>query len=50
MTALAAKTELAFGKIISVVDIPCGKYNEYKNILPFYRNIGKEGIVLWKTK
>ena len=50
MTELAARTEIAFDRIISVVDIPIDKYNEYKNILPFYRNIDKEGIVLWKTK
>ena len=26
------------------------KYNEYRTVLPFYRNIDKEGIILWKRE
>ena len=42
--------ELRCDKVLSVIDIDYKKYNEWKNILPFYKNINKEGIVLWKAK
>ena len=46
----ASRTELSFGKVVSVVDIEFSRYNEYKAVLPFYRNIDKEGIILWKRE
>ncbi|MBR6348738.1 MAG: nucleotidyltransferase domain-containing protein [Spirochaetales bacterium] len=45
-----SRTELSFGKVISVVDIEFSRYNEYRTVLPFYRNIDKEGIILWKKE
>lgn len=41
--------ELECGKVLSVIDIDCKKYNQWKDTLPFYKNIQKEGIVLWKA-
>ncbi len=26
------------------------KFKEWKNTLPFYKNLAKEGIVLWKNE
>ncbi len=40
--------ELDCGKVLSVIDIDSEKYEEWKGLLPFYRNIQKEGLVLWK--
>ncbi len=45
-----SRTELSLGKVISVVDIEFSRYNEYRTVLPFYRNIDKEGIILWKRE
>ena len=39
--------ELACGKVLSVIDIDSEKYDQWKDVLPFYKNIRKEGIILW---
>ena len=40
--------DLKYDKIFSIVDINVEKYKKFKNVSPFYRNISKEGVVLWK--
>lgn len=42
--------ELELGVTLSVIDIEMPRYAQWKNVLPFYRNIAKEGITLWKRK
>lgn len=44
-----AVKELECGKVLSVIDIDNTKYNEWKEVIPFYKNIEKEGIVLWQA-
>ncbi|WP_235375225.1 hypothetical protein [Anaerocellum danielii] len=34
-------------KLISIVDISYQRYMQYKEILPYYKNIENEGIVLY---
>ena len=41
--------ELECGKVLSVIDINADKFNSWKDTMPFYRNIRKEGIILWKA-
>lgn len=41
--------EIECGKILSVIDIQTSQYNEWKTTIPFYRNIEREGIILWKA-
>ncbi len=41
--------ELDLAVTLSVVPIELDKYQEWKNTLPYYKNIEKEGILLWKT-
>ena len=41
--------DLRYGKVFSVVDIEDGTYREWRNTLPFYRNVEQEGIVLWQA-
>lgn len=48
MLECVAKYELDVGKVLSVIEIDNKKYNKWKKILPFYKNINKEGITLWK--
>ncbi|MBO6154866.1 MAG: nucleotidyltransferase domain-containing protein [Lachnospiraceae bacterium] len=49
MIDLIVDYELDLGVTLSVVPIEYDNYVEWENTLPFYRNIEKEGIVLWKT-
>jgi predicted nucleotidyltransferase len=41
--------DIKHGKLFSVVDIDEERFVRLQNVLPFYRNIQKEGVVLWKT-
>lgn len=47
MIDCVAKYELEYSKVLSVVDIEAQKFHELEDILPYYKNILKEGIVLW---
>ena len=49
MIECVAAYELQEGKVLSVIDILQEKYDRWKDALPFYKNIAKEGIVLWKA-
>ncbi len=49
MLDLVVDLELACGKVLSVLCIDFRKFSEWKDILPFYQNIRKEGIVLWQA-
>ena len=40
---------LKYDKVFSVVDIDESTYNKWQHTVPFYRNVDKEGIVLWKA-
>lgn len=41
--------DLQYDRVFSMVDINLEQYNKWGDILPFYRNIKKDGIVLWKA-
>lgn len=41
--------DLKYDKVFSVIDINMDKFTEWENVLPFYQNVKKEGIVLWKA-
>lgn len=45
----AAKMDLRYNRVFSIVDISKAKMEQWGNVLPFYRNIREEGIVLWKA-
>lgn len=49
MIACVAGYELEYGKVLSVLDIDVVRFREWVDVLPFYRNIQKEGVVLWKA-
>ena len=49
MIDCVAEHELECGKVLSVIDVNREMYNTWKDTLPFYQNIRKEGIVLWKA-
>lgn len=49
MTDVVVDYQLELGVTLSVISIEQHEYMEWKTTLPFYKNIEKEGIVLWKS-
>jgi len=40
---------LKYDKVFSVIDIDYEKFCKWESVTPFYSNVSKEGIVLWKV-
>lgn len=40
---------LKYDRVFSVIDIDDTAFNYWKNVTPFYRNVEREGIELWKA-
>ena len=40
---------LKYDKVFSVIDIDAEHFRTWMKVLPFYQNVEKEGIVLWKA-
>lgn len=40
---------LKYDKVFSVIDIDYDTFCNWKEAIPFYQNVSKEGIVLWET-
>jgi predicted nucleotidyltransferase len=40
---------LKYDKVFSVIDIDIDKFYTWEKAMPFYQNVKKEGIVLWKA-
>lgn len=49
MLDLIVDLELACGKVLSVLCIDYERFTEWQDILPFYKNIRKDGVVLWQA-
>lgn len=49
MLDIVVDYELDLGHTLSVVPIEYDNYQEWRKVLPFYKNIDKEGIILWKA-
>ena len=45
---LIVDLNLKYDAVLSVIDIDEERFKKLKNILPFYKNIDNEGIILWK--
>lgn len=43
----ASELDLKYDRIFSIIDIEQERMNKWKNVLPFYKNICEEGVVLW---
>jgi len=41
--------ELKYDKVLSVVDIENHNFMKWKDIMPFYKNVQNEGVVLWRA-
>ncbi len=44
-----AYMDLRYERVFSIVDIQESNLMKWEKVLPFYQNIRKEGIVLWKA-
>ena len=40
---------LKYDTVFSVIDIDLEFFKKWENIIPFYKNVSKEGVVLWKA-
>lgn len=40
---------LKYDKVFSVIDIDYEHFQKWEHVLPFYKNVNREGIVLWKA-
>ena len=40
---------LKYDKVFSVIDIENEVIEKWQNVVPFYKNMKKEGVVLWKV-
>ena len=48
MLDIVVNYELMLDHVLSVVPIESEQFHEWKNTLPFYKNVDKEGVTLWK--
>ena len=44
-----AELDLKYGKVFSIVDINKSQIDQWGKVLPFYKNIQNEGVILWKA-
>jgi len=49
LSDLIVDLNLKYDKVFSVVDINQDTYLKWKSVTPFYQNVDREGIVLWKA-
>ena len=45
----SAELDLRYDRVFSIVDINEQNFQKWGKVLPFYQNVKKEGIVLWKV-
>lgn len=49
LSDFVADMNLKYDKVFSVIDINYDTFRKWKGVTPFYQNVTKEGIVLWKA-
>lgn len=49
VTDLVVDLELEYNKVLSVLHIDYDKFKTWENIMPFYKNVKKDGVVLWEA-
>lgn len=45
----AAELDLRYDRVFSIVDIQEENMKKWGDVLPFYQNVQREGVVLWKA-
>ncbi len=41
--------DLKYDKVFSIIDIDYNEFLIWEEILPFYKNVNRDGVVLWKA-
>lgn len=49
MIDLAVELELEYDKILSVMLIDYDNFKKWEDVIPFYKNVKKDGIMLWSA-
>lgn len=49
LSDLIVDLNLKYDRVFSVVDIDQKTYMKWRRVTPFYQNVDREGIVLWKA-
>ena len=44
-----SEMDMKYNRVFSIVDIEKSKIDKWGEVLPFYKNIREEGVVLWKA-
>ena len=44
-----SEMDMKYNRVFSIVDIEKSNMDKWGDVLPFYKNIKKEGVVLWKA-
>ena len=45
----AAELDIRYDKVFSIIDIKEENMKKWGKVLPFYQNVQKEGVILWKA-
>ncbi|WP_207745698.1 hypothetical protein [Roseburia faecis] len=46
---IGAEKMVRYDKIFSIIDIKEENMKKWGEVLPFYKNVQKEGVILWKA-
>ena len=46
---LVVDLEIECGKVFSLIRIDAERFREWEAVMPYYRNIRQEGVVLWQA-
>ena len=49
MIDLTVDLELEYNKVLSILLIDYDNFHEWKDVLPFYKNVKKDGVMLWSA-
>lgn len=49
LSDLVVDLNLKYDKVFSVIDIDYAVFQKWEKVTPFYKNMNREGIVLWKA-
>lgn len=45
----SSEMDLRYSRVFSIIDVSKDRIEQWGDVLPFYRNIRNEGVVLWKA-
>ena len=44
-----SEMDMKYNRVFSIMDIEKSQMDKWGNVLPFYKNIREEGVVLWRA-